>query len=187
MIRIAVTMLGLSAWLGLTLGLRAYFGGREYLAKILGSDALADEALTALLDRPEAQLLGMDPWTVLLAMGVMVSAGLVLVVLAPVDLLLRVRGTSTIVRAVVGAGLAIVATGVVLGSIHPLLSMPTVPEGPRTVINYACEAIGYGWVNTIAYVGAIGAGVGLMAWRVPRADTMGPDDEAAEHELPTST
>jgi hypothetical protein len=51
----------------------------------------------------------------------------------------------------------------VLWSVHPLLSLPSVPEGPRTVINYACEAAGYGWVNAIAYVGAIVAG-GALAW-----------------------
>ena len=56
--------------------------------------------------------------------------------------------------AVVGAAVA----GAVLSSIHPLLAMPSVPEGPRTVLNYACEAAGYGWVNGIAHGGAIALG-----------------------------
>ena len=47
---------------------------------------------------------------------------------------------------------------------HPLLSLPSVPEGPRTALDYACEAAGYGWVNAIAYAGAIAAGIALAWW-----------------------
>src|SRR5690606_1404178 len=163
MTRVAVVMLGLAAWLAAGLGARAYPGGKAYLAKLLGSEALADEAMARALAQPEALVLGMDPWTLLLSFAVTTSAALVLVVLWPWDVLLRRLKVSRARRALVGAGLAAAATGAALSSVHPLLSLPSVPEGPRTVLNYACEAAGYGWVNAIAYVGAIAAG-GALAW-----------------------
>ncbi|MCA9707457.1 MAG: hypothetical protein KDK70_16515 [Myxococcales bacterium] len=164
MTRAAVTMLGLTAWLAAMLGARAWWGGKAYLARILGSESLADEAWAEALARPETAVLGLDPWTLLLAVCLAVSAALVLVVLLPWDLLLRRIGVAWRVRVLAGGGLGAVAAGGVLVSIHPLLSRPSVPEGPRTVLNYACEAAGYGWVNAIAYLGAIGAGVALAWW-----------------------
>jgi hypothetical protein len=164
MTRAAIAMLGLTTWLAVGLGSRAYLGGKAYLAKLTGSEASADEIMTRLLDSPEALVLGMGPWTLLLAFGVIVSATLVLLVLWPCDLLLRRLGWARRRRVLVGAGLGAVVTGVALWSVHPLLSLPSVPEGPRTALNYACEAAGYGWVNVIAYVGAIAAGVAIAWW-----------------------
>jgi len=187
MTRVAVVMLGLAAWLAAGLGARAYLGGKAYLAKLLGSEALADEAMARALAQPEALVLGMDPWTLLLSFAVTTSAALVLVVLWPWDVLLRRLKVSRARRALVGAGLAAAATGAALSSVHPLLSLPSVPEGPRTVLNYACEAAGYGWVNAIAYVGAIAAG-GALAWLGgPTSTSARPlADETAADEVPGS-
>lgn len=164
MTRVAVTLLGLTAWLAGALGLRAWLGAKTYVGYVVGPQVQADAMLAKALEQPELLLLGMDPWTLLLAASAVVSAALVLVVLTPVDLLLRRLRVDWRARVAVGAALGAVAAGSVLLSIHPLLSRPTVPEGPRTVLNFACEAAGYGWVNAIAYLGAIGAGVGLAAW-----------------------
>lgn len=164
MTRAALTMLALTAWLVVGLGSRAYLGGKAYLAKLTGSEAIADEIMTKALDQPEAHVLGMSPWTLLLTFAVAVSATLVLVVLWPCDLLLRRLGWARRRRVLVGAGLGAAVTGAVLSSVHPLLSLPSVPEGPRTALNYACEAAGYGWVNALAYGGAIAAGIALAWW-----------------------
>jgi hypothetical protein len=43
-----------------------------------------------------------------------------------------------------------------LESIDPVLSLPDVPLGPRTVLNQAFELVGYGFVNVLAYATAIG-------------------------------
>ncbi|MCA9654473.1 MAG: hypothetical protein H6712_33060 [Myxococcales bacterium] len=169
MIRIALCIMGLATWLVLGLGLRAWIGGKAYLRALLGSEALADEALARAVDRSEAAvLLGMDPWSLLLSLSVLVAAALVLGVLLPWDLLLTRLRVSPRARMLAGAGAAAVATGVALRSVHPLLSLPSVPEGPRTVLNYACEAAGYGWVNVIAYLGAVVAGL-AFAWLGARA------------------
>ena len=175
MTRAAVVLLGLTAWLAGGLGARAYWGARAYLTHILGDASLAEQMLSRALAEPEAQVAGLGPWALLLSCCVVVSAALVLVVLAPVDAGMRRAGVMRSVRVVVGAGLGAAATAAVLLSIHPLLSRPTVPEGPRTVLNYACEAAGYGWVNAIAYLGAIVAGIVLAAWpaRPAPADTGG--------------
>ncbi|MEX1368111.1 MAG: hypothetical protein AB1Z98_33590 [Nannocystaceae bacterium] len=159
----AIGILGLAAWLSAGLGLRAWLGGKAYLRALLGSEALADEAFARAAAMPETSLLlGMDPWTLLLAFSVSVSAALVLVLLWPWDLLLSRLRVSVPLRMVAAAGVAAAATGMALWSVHPLLSRPDVPEGPRTVLNYACEAAGYGWVNAIAYVGAIATGLGFV-------------------------
>lgn len=163
LVRAVLTMAGLTAWLAVGLGSRAYFGGKAYLAELLGSATLADDALRHALEQPEALLLGMSPYTLLLSFSLVVSAALVLVVLSPCDWLLRRKGWARGRRALVGVTLAAAATGAALSSVHPLLSLPSVPEGPRTVLNYACEAAGYGWVNAIAYAGAIVTAVAL-AW-----------------------
>lgn len=184
MMRVAVGVVGLAAWLAVGLGARAYWGGKAYLAKLLGSQALADEAMTRMLEHPEALVLGLDPWTLLLSFAVVVSAGLVLGVLWPLDLLLRRLRVSRALRTVAGIGVAGGATGAALSSVHPLLSLPSVPEGPRTVLNYACEAAGYDWVNAIAFVGALATG-GALAWlagsprRPPPARPADPTAKAA--------
>lgn len=178
MIRVALSMLGLAVWLAAGLGARAYWGGKAYLAKLLGSEALADEAMRRALAEADALVLGMDPWTLLLAFAVAVSAALVLGVLWPADWVLRRLGVARAGRALAGAGLAAVATAVALSSVHPLLSLPSVPEGPRTALNYACEAAGYGWVNAIAYVGAVVTG-GVVAWL---AGSKGVEPQAAAND-----
>ena len=101
-------------------------------------------------------------------LGTAFGLSLVLGVLLPWDLLLTRLRVSPRARMLAGAGAAAVATGVALRSVHPLLSLPSVPEGPRTVLNYACEAAGYGWVNVIAYLGAVVAGL-AFAWLGARA------------------
>ncbi len=164
MTRAAITMLGLATWLTGALAGRAWFGGKAYLARLLGSEQLGDEAFATMLARPETQLAGMDPWTLLLATCVAMSAALVLVILMPWDLLLRRVGLARHWRALTAAGLGSSAAGAVLLSIHPLLSRPSVPEGPRTILNYACEAAGYDWVNAIVHLGAIAAGVAIALW-----------------------
>lgn len=176
MIRVAACVVGLSTWLSVALGLRAWLGGQEYLRALLGSEALADEAMARVLSAmPEATLLmGMDPWLLLLAFSVVVSAALVLVVLWPWDLLMRRMGLGLRGRAAGAVGVAAATTGVILSSIHPVLAMPSVPEGPRTVLNFACEAAGYGWVNAIAYIGALATGL-AFAWLGARSQV---SDEA---------
>lgn len=164
MIRVAVTLLGLATWLAAMLAARAWLGGKAYLAQIYGSEALADEVFAKALAMPELQLAGMDPWILLAAFSVVMSAVFVGVVLVPWEWLLRRLGVGWRWRVAAGGVLGALAAGAVLWSIHPLLSRPDVPEGPRTVLNFACEAAGYGWVNAIAYLGAIGAGVVLMGW-----------------------
>lgn len=185
MTRAAATLLALSVWLSTMLGLRAWLGGKAYLARILGSEARADEAFARVLAQPEAQLAGMDPWTLLVAFSVAVSAVLVLLVLLPWDWLLRRLGVGWSRRVLAGAALGAVAAGAVLSSIHPLLSRPSVPEGPRTVLNFACEAAGYGWVNAIAYIGAVGAGIALAWWGRPAAAA--PASEPGDEEEPADT
>ncbi len=155
MIRVLAAMLGLAAWLAVSLGLRAYHGGKAYAAQVLGSESLAEQAMTRMLQSGEAVLLGMDPWTLLGAASLVLSGVFVLGLLWPVELVLRRLRLAPGVRVALALGLAAGATAAVLLSIHPLLSMPQVPEGPRTVLNYACEAAGYGWINAIAYLGAL--------------------------------
>jgi hypothetical protein len=181
MMRVLLGVVGLTVWLAAGLGARAYWGGKAYLAELLGSEALADEAMAHALAQPEALVLGLNPWVLLLSLAVVVSASLVLVVLWPWDLLLRRLNVSRAGRTLAGIGLAAAATGAALSSVHPLLSLPSVPEGPRTVLNYACEAAGYGWVNGIAFVGAVVTG-GVLAWLagpVIREQPASGDDPAA--------
>ncbi|MEM9457412.1 MAG: hypothetical protein AAGF11_24745 [Myxococcota bacterium] len=177
----AVTLLGLATWLATMLGVRAWLGGKAYLTHIYGSEAIADEVFAKALTVPELQLAGLDPWMLLAAFCVVVSAVFVVVVLVPWEWLLRRLGVDWRLRVVVGGVVGALAAGAVLWSIHPLLSLPDVPEGPRTVLNFACEAAGYGWVNAIVYLGAIAAGIVVMGWgrRVkgserPNADPTSP-------------
>jgi len=184
-IRLPIAMFGLAAWLVVGLGLRAWLGGKAYLVALFGSEVLAEQMLSRATDLPETTLLlGMDPWTLLLAFCTLVAAALVLLVLWPVDLLVVRFGGGVRVRMLVGAGLAAGATGAALLAIHPILALPSVPEGPRTVLNYACEAAGYGWINAIAYGGAIATGV-AFAWlgtraRVEAAEASDEDGDDAE-------
>jgi hypothetical protein len=175
MTRAALAMLGLTAWLVVGLGSRAYLGGKAYLAKLTGSEAIADELMSKALDQPGALVLGMGPWTLLLTFGVAVSAALVLLVLWPCDRLLRRLGWARGRRVLVGAGLGAAVTGAALSSVHPLLSLPSVPEGPRTALNYACEAAGYGWVNAIVYGGALATGIALAWWGEGSPSARAPD------------
>ena len=60
-------------------------------------------------------------------------------------------------RLALPVGVAALGTAGFLVSIHPILNLPRVPEGPRTLLNYAFEAAGYGLVNLLAYVGGFAA------------------------------
>lgn len=174
MTRAAITMLALATWLTGALAGRAWFGGKAYFSQLFGNEQRGAEAFATLLARPETQLAGMDPWTLLLASCVAASAALVLVILMPWDLLLRRVGLARHWRALTAAGLGSLAAGTVLLSIHPLLSRPSVPEGPRTILNFACEAAGYDWVNAIVHLGAIAAGIVIALW--PAASNVEPDE-----------
>ncbi|MEM7159987.1 MAG: hypothetical protein AAF799_44525 [Myxococcota bacterium] len=193
MIRVLVAIVGLTAWLTTALGLRAWFGGKAYLAAWFGSEARADLLFERALEYPTADLLGLDPLPLLAVTAFSVSAVLVIVLLLPIDLLLRRLKVGVPVRMIVGALIGVGAAGAVLLSIHPLLSMPEVPEGPRTLLNYACEGAGYGWVNAIAHGGAILTGLGFaFAGRTPDASADAPspstdDDAEAAAEAPSES
>ena len=183
MIRVLVSIVGLTVWLTAGLGLRAWFGGKAYLAMWFGSEARADLIFERALEQPMAQLLGLDPLPLLAATAFSVSAVLVLLLLWPVDALLGRLKMGRPVRMLAGAGVAIAATGAVLLSIHPLLSMPEVPEGPRTLLNYACEGAGYAWVNAIAHLGGIATGLGFaLAARTPESAEASAETPASEAE-----
>ncbi len=189
MIRVPVALLGLAAWLAGALGLRAWWGGKAYLTQVVGSEELAERLIERMIEQTQSVLLDMGPWTLLLAFSVAISAALVLLVLWPADLLMARLAPGRRGRVLVGIGLGAGATAAALLSVHPLLSMPSVPEGPRTVLNYACEAAGYGWINAIAYIGGIGTGA-AFAWMgrpaAPKTDVSAaepkPDDSAPDPE-----
>lgn len=167
MTRVALVGLGLALWLIAGLGLRVYFGGRAYLAQLLGPDAPADAMFSTLLATPHATVLGMNPWAMLVTVGVLAAAALMLL-LGPVEWAMR-RRMGPVPRVFVLTGVAAMATAVTLKSVHPILSRRSVPEGPRTALNYACEAAGYGWVNALAYGGAVLAAAALV-WLVVRRE-----------------
>lgn len=163
MIRIAVIATALSVWLAVALGVKTYFGAVAYATSMMGSNTIAQQMLDRALAHPEAVTFGMDPWTMLAAGSVAAGYVLVLGVFVPFEAMLRKFKVARTARLVVLVALAVAATGAALLAVHPVLSMPTVPEGPRTMLNYACEAAGYGWVNAIAHGGAVAAAVAFVA------------------------
>ena len=169
------------AWL-VAVALRLWMGGQHYLEQLLGSRGEA-ERLFAALRREGLELpgLGLDVRLLLPLVCLGLSVALVGLVLAPADALLRRRVPSQARRRVVGAVLAAAVAGLALSAVHPLLSLRSVPEGPRTLLNYACEAAGYGWVNAIVYVGAIAAGLAVAG----RRREVATRDAAGEHAPPT--
>ncbi|MCH9687773.1 MAG: hypothetical protein K0V04_40460 [Deltaproteobacteria bacterium] len=182
MIRVLMAMAGLTAWLVGMLSMRAWIGGKAYATRLLGSEALADQILDQALTQTQSVLLDMSPWSLLLALSVAVSAALVLGLLWPADAIMARLSLGRTGRLAVGVVVGAIATAAVLRSIHPLLSLPTVPEGPRTVLNYACEAAGYGWINAIAYIGGIGTGAafGWMGRPRPAKVVSGPSSSPTE-------
>lgn len=75
-------------------------------------------------------------------------------------------------------GLTIIA--LILESIHPLLNLRSVPEGPRTTLNFVFESVGYAWVNGFVYLmvlGSITSFVGL-AKRWPAGELEAISDKA---------
>ena len=184
MIRLPIAIFGLAAWLSVGLGVRAWLGAHDYLQRLLGSEVLADQAIEhAMKEADTSDLLGMDPFTLLLAFSVSVAAVLVLVVLWPADLLLTRLRVSLRGRLLAAGALGAAVAGAILSSIHPVLAMPSVPEGPRTVLNYACEAAGYGWVNGIAHGGAIATGL-VLVWLGRHASTRAPASTAPDEPTP---
>jgi hypothetical protein len=147
--RFALAVLVVASWFSLAFGLRAYFGGRAYAARIVGSTELGNTMFER-FGEAATKALGISP-LVLLALVSLAAAlvGASLLWLTAVSTRKLPRG-----RTAISVAVATAMTGGVLTSIHPLLSLPGVPEGPRTWINFACEAMGYGWVNFIAYAGA---------------------------------
>ncbi len=162
---------GFSLWLLVGYGLRLYVGSLAYLGKILGA-AASERAAERLMDQSssglelgvELGMLGLATDLRALVVGLAVSlAGIfVLLLLWPIEGVVRLvesrraSGEPVLLgRVVPSVAAAIGASAGILLSVHPLLNLRAVPEGPRMLLNYACEAAGYGWVNGIAYVGAI--------------------------------
>jgi hypothetical protein len=152
--RFALALALAGAWYTVAFGVRAHFGARAYAARFVGSEALGDALVDRLAERVTGAL-GVSPFALLLLVSLVVAT-VGAIVLALVDVGAR-RVLPSPVRALVLAGVAIGLTASVLLSIHPLLARPDVPEGPRTWINFACEAMGYGYVNVVAYAGSLGA------------------------------
>lgn len=160
---------GLCLWLVVSYGIRLYVGGSHYLEKLLGADAAA-LARERVLARSEGfDLLALDnvaDLRLLMAAAVVaISGAFVLLILWPVEGLMRLieRRPALAGRVLVWPRIvanmcsAMLITAAILLSIHPLLNLRVVPEGPRMLLNFACEAAGYRWVSVLAYAGALGA------------------------------
>ncbi len=143
-------------------GIRVGVGLPAYAEAMLGPEAARTVDWGALLAEPI--LLGEASWTV--PSLVTAACGAVLVAFTLVMLLVGVlvRTRSARLRWVTLVGSAAACTGSALLSIHPVLALPSVPEGPRMMLNYAFEAVGYGWVNVLAYAGPL-LGAATIAWR----------------------
>ncbi len=160
---------GLCLWLVLSYGIRLYVGGSHYLEKLLGADAAALARERVLARSQGFDLLALDNVAdlrlLMVAAVVALSGAFVLLILWPIEGLMRLTERRSAMagrllvwpRIVANLGSAVLTTAAILLSIHPLLSLRVVPEGPRMLLNFACEAAGYMWVNVLAYAGALGA------------------------------
>lgn len=186
MIRVGIAIAGLASWLIASLGLRAWFGGKAYLLALFGSERFADALFeSALAHSFSVGGVDMRPIPLLMTVSIAVSVVLVAVLLWPIDSLLRHVRAPRVLRTMVAAGIAIGLTAAGLLSVHPLLAQRSVPEGPRTILNFACEAAGYDWINGIAYVGAIATAVAFV-WFAPAARARRVD-EAKVPTIPADT
>lgn len=192
---------GFSLWLIVGYGSRLYFGSLAYLGKVLGAEAsqLAAQQLMTQTSRGFGLgVLGLATDLRALAVGLAValSGVFVLLLLWPIEGIVRLvesrRASSEPVllgRIVPSVLAAIGATAAILLSVHPLLNLRVVPEGPRMLLNYACEAAGYPWVNGIAYAGSLATALvfsGLQlrrrraVWRSRAAEAGEAPEPAAE-------
>ncbi len=160
----------------------AYYGGRDYLGRVLGDPGLADAGFERLLGGhgDGVALFGFHahaPQLLALA-AALLAATLVVFVLLPVALALHFKSPPRRwQRELIHVGAAALATAALLLSVHPVLNLQSVPEGPRTFLNYAFESVGYGWVNFMAYLGALGT-----AWVFARTATVAKAKPAEDSE-----
>lgn len=169
-------------WIFGTFGARIYLGGKRYLTQLFGDEAMADRAIERLgHDENTIELFGMHfgAWSLLATASAVLAMTLTLLVLLPTALglhLAKVRDAKTKLAA---HGLAAAfATALLLTSVHPVLNLKAVPEGPRTFMNYAFEAAGYGWTNALAYLGAVGIALGFAWLGLRTAAPIAATDEA---------
>ncbi len=165
LLRTVAVWSGLALWLVFSYGVRLYIGGSYYLGKFLGADAAALAEQRVFTRSQSYDLLALDNVDLrllVIAAVVVISGVFVLLILWPLEGLMHLierRAGRVLVwpRIAVNLCVAVLITAAILLSIHPLLNLRAVPEGPRMLLNFACEAAGYAWVNVLAYVGALGA------------------------------
>ena len=160
---IAAVVVGVTA--ALLYCAKAWIGLGE-LARDFGLER--DTMITGL---SEASITENGPLSLLAAASFGPALALALFVLVPAWLVVRRRhaGWPRWRHAATWGGLGALAAAVLLESIDPVLSLPSVPLGPRALLNHAFELVGYGFVNALAYVTAIGGAL-LFGLRRRRAD-----------------
>ncbi|MEM6295738.1 MAG: hypothetical protein AAGA54_30985 [Myxococcota bacterium] len=158
-------------------GLRVTTGVPAYAESMLGPEAAVAIDWGAILTEPIP--VGEASWTVPSLVGVVFGAVLVAFFVVMLVVRLLVESAGVRLRWAVLLGVAAACTAAALLSIHPLLALPSVPEGPRMTLNYAFEAVGYGWVNALAYAGPL-LGAAAVAWRTtPKASTSSTSADAS--------
>lgn len=178
--RVPLTIVGLATWLFAGLGVRVWLGGQHYLYKMLGSQTLADGLFESALSHSfSVGEVSMRPVPLLATVALGGSIALT-VAMWPVDIGLRRLRVPWLARAVVAIGISVAGTASALLSIHPLLARRSVPEGPRTMLNYACEAAGYDWINGLVYSGVVAAAVALVWLGRMATPTASEADAAAD-------
>lgn len=165
---------------GLGVGLRLYFGGLAYLGQVLGAEASELAAQQVMTQSSRGFGLGVvglatDLRALAIGLAVVLSGAFILLLLWLIEGVVRLLESrrkspepALLGRIVPSVLAAIGATAAILLSVHPLLNLRAVPEGPRMLLNYACEAAGYPWVNGIAYAGAIATALVFSGLQVRR-------------------
>lgn len=165
-------------------GMRVAIGVPDYLHNLYGDRSMAEQLYTRLMANP-LPLLGPDlthyePGIFLILVAGLFSLAFAFLLLAPVGFVMsRIGATRFWLRALVMCDLAIAVSAATLLSIHPILSLKQVPEGPRTALNYLFEAVGYDWVNALAYAAPLAAAL-LYALATSQRGTEAPKASAGE-------
>ena len=171
-LRLALAWLSLASFFLVAYGLAFWLGARRYLDRIFGDPELAARALEELLDPSDgARPIGPVGLLVLTSLALATLATPLLELVAVLSRRLARRATTPraiqIRRFVLPLLVALAGVAGLLVSLHPVLNLPQVPEGPRTMLNYAFEAAGYVVVNLLAYVGVLAAAVFLSVAGAP--------------------